>query len=119
MANYNELHFSYNWNGKLSFSRYFTTIRLHNEEKYRQGNVLEVYQGPRRMADAEVVARKTFLLKDMNAFMAGIDTGYSLAEAKAIIRKMYHNVKPSPDQVRYDFVLLRWKEEPLKQTTLL
>lgn len=114
-----QLHFSSNWNGKLSFSKSFTTIRLHNHEKYKPGNVLEIYQNGRHMNDAEVVDRKRFYLKDMNNFMALLDTGYPLDEAKKLIKSFYSNVKPSPEQALYDFVLLKWMSYETIQTKLL
>lgn len=118
-GNKHTLKFSHNWNRKLHCD-YFTTIRIHNEEKYRPGNKLDVIWGGQNCDPVEIIDRKVFFLKDMNHFMASLDTGYTLEEAKEIIRKIYSNVKPSPDQIRYDFVLCKWIKtmKDLTQSTL-
>ena len=82
------LKFRYNWNNKLTCSVY-TTIRIRNDKKYQEGMTVKVYLNGRPMHKATVVKIKHFHLPQLNIFMAGIDTGYTLEEAVGIIKKMY------------------------------
>ena len=106
----NELKFSHNYNGKLKCD-YFTTIRLHNEKKFRPGNKLQVCWSGQWCDDVEVMDRKVFFLKDLNAFMAFLDTGCSVEETKKMIHTMYSNYKVNVGQAKFDFVLCKWLKE--------
>lgn len=111
----NKLHFYQNWNGKLSFSKYFTTIRLHNPKKYQIGRVLEIYQNGKSKESAEIISIKTIRIEQINEFIAAIDTGYDVEKAKELIRSIYEEVKPSPDHAKYDFILLKWVTRSLNK----
>ncbi len=39
--NDNKIKFSFNWNNKLE-NKAFTTIRIHNPNKYKTGNMYEI-----------------------------------------------------------------------------
>lgn len=89
IPDHNVLNFSTNWNNKLDCQA-FTTIRLDNE-KYNPGTLhsirLKGKQYKRKLF--QVVAKKVFLLADINEYTARIDTAYSAEECKEIIRTMY------------------------------
>ena len=96
------LDFTYNWNRKLDCDMY-TTIRI-NQTKFYAGNQFNIRLKKADHHRAEVVEVKTFALDKLNAFMAGIDTGYSVEECKQVIRRMYGE---KADSLVYVFVLLK------------
>ena len=81
------IDFSYNWNNKLT-GNYFTTLRLYNI-KYTIGKRFIVRLKGQALCQVEVMETRILLLKDVNDWIAGIDTGYSKEEAQNIIKKMY------------------------------
>jgi len=85
------LKFSYDWNKKLKCD-FFTTLRLYNEAKYRVGATLEVEYKKEIIKRVQVQAMKRIMLHEINAFIAGLDTGYSIEQTKAILIKMYPKV---------------------------
>lgn len=92
--------FSYNWNNKLD-CKAFTTIRLHNAEKYIVGEVYEIYLKDKDKwifkGRARLESKRTFLTEKINQFVAYLDTGYSAQQTKTIIRKMYKQHNPEVD----------------------
>lgn len=98
------LSFSYNWNNKLHCN-YFTTLRLYNEKKYFVGNKLAVDLNMEQLKVAEVVGHKKILITDINDFIAGLDTGYTVTETVNILKRMYPKANW---QTQYlSFVLLK------------
>lgn len=97
------LNFSYNWNNKLQCKAY-TTMRLYGR-KYESGKRFQVQLKGENIHVAEVVEVKPFWLKDMNEFMAHVDTGYTTLEARDIIVRMYPKVNLQQQQMC--MVLLR------------
>jgi hypothetical protein len=85
------ISFSFNWNNKLECN-YFTTIRLRNETKYIIDKVYVISLKKVEKFEARIIKIKHFKLSDLNDYVAGLDTGYSLVESVSIINKMYPNV---------------------------
>lgn len=94
--------FSYNWNGKLNKGqgvRAFTTIRLHNPNKYFVGAVHEIILKEKELGEAEIKHVKTMYLDQLDAYTAWLDTGYDAGKTRETIRRMYQNkpeVGPNP-----------------------
>ena len=105
-----DLKFSYNWNKKLD-CRAFTTIRLYQPAKHYRGQSVRVLLKDNCIAEGMVHDVQAFYLTQMNTYMAWIDTGYSVEEAQAIIRKMYPKVDFSQQRLA---LLLIVKEETKK-----
>lgn len=83
-----KINFSYNWNNKLDCLMY-TTIRLRNDNKYKNGQIYEITFKDKPHSRAIIIAIKHFKLDQINEFIAGLDTGYSVEECVNIIQKMY------------------------------
>ena len=106
-----DIKFSYDWNQKLD-GNYFTTIRLQNSDKYRVGIRHRVFLKNKEIGVAEIVDVKVIVLSNLNAFICGLDTGYSVEETKNILRKMYRNA----DREYFNLVLYRYlKPEELQE----
>ena len=83
--------FSFNWNKKLDCDA-FTTIRLFQPEKYCIGEQYEIQLKKEKQFEGVIIDVKKFMLKDLNNFVAYIDTGYSKENCQSIITKMYAKV---------------------------
>ena len=81
------INFSYNWNNKLN-CKAFTTVRLEND-KFRIGDVYEIFLKGEKKENAQIVAIKPFFLHAVSETVARIDTGYSKEEFIQIVKKMY------------------------------
>ncbi len=81
------INFSYNWNNKLA-GRFFTTLRLNNP-KYQVGKTYQIQLKGKDLCIAQCADFKILMLKDINSYIAGLDTGYTVPQCKEIIRKMY------------------------------
>lgn len=101
---YEQLQFSHNWNNKLTCSA-FTTFRLSNVRKYQIGKRLSIMLKGKHLKDVQILDIKTLKLNQVNEFIARIDTGYSLAEFKEIIKKMYKDKNIDFDTAYWDLVL--------------
>lgn len=99
-----EIKFSYNWNNKLD-CKAFTTIRIENPNKYKVGHLYYIKLKEEHKGNAACVAIKSFFLKDLNDFIAHLDTGYDRFECEKIIRRMYPNV--DFNSVRLYLILLK------------
>ena len=103
-----KLIFSHDWNRKLN-GIFFTTIRRYNPKKYARGNRVEVYckygKAYHSFGVAEIVDVRKITLNDLNEYICGLDTGYSVEETKKIFRRMYKN---NADSMSYSFVLLKY-----------
>lgn len=103
------VHFSYNWNNKLSCN-YFTTIRRKNPIKYKIGEKYDITYGEGAKLHvkfrAEIVEIRNIRFKDINPFIAGLDTGYSLQETKNILHKMY-KLKMDFKEDFFSFILFK------------
>jgi len=85
-----ELNFSYNWNNKL-YNKAFTSIKLYNPNKYIINNLYKVNLKGNYLFTAKIIDLKIILAKDINNFIAYIDTGYSKEEVINILSKIYKN----------------------------
>jgi hypothetical protein len=85
------INFSTNWNQKLTCNA-FTTIRLHNPSKYQKGRTYEIRQKDSLVAYATAVDVRSFTIDQLNEWRALLDTGYSAAETRGILEKMYKKV---------------------------
>jgi hypothetical protein len=86
-----DLKFSYNWNHKLDCDA-FTTIRIFNKLKHVPGTPVAIKLKEEDKGTGVIKDVRTFMLDNMNSFMAYIDTGYPLDEAKQVILRMYSKV---------------------------
>lgn len=104
------IKFSFNWNKKLGCD-YFTTLRLRNDKKYHPGakhKILLQEKGVwRDYGMAEVVAVRIVRIHQLNEFICGLDTGYSVDETKDILYKMYKEKVPDINQAEFNLVLYR------------
>ena len=98
------LKFSYNWNKKLE-CKTFTTLRL--SKAYKVNDFIKVTCKGIEDFDAQIIGKKSFLLKDINDYVAYIDTGYDAEECKNILRKMYKNKNVDWDKQKIYFYLIK------------
>lgn len=119
MSGREELTFSYNWNAKLG-CRCFTTIRLHDENRFAVGAVFEIVlgKGKKRQPYGRAVVRavRKFTINQLGPFQAMLDTGYSLEETKVILRRMYSHMN---DWTEFDLVLLEFDRKAAEQGELI
>src|SRR6218665_1822071 len=97
------LKFSYNWNRKLN-CKAFTTIRLHNPGKYAVGHSYEIFLKEKYHCHAKCIELKVFKMKDLNNYMAYLDTGYNKETTLEIVKKMYPKI--NVEEAYFDFILL-------------
>ncbi|HRO70899.1 MAG TPA: hypothetical protein PK951_10980 [Chitinophagaceae bacterium] len=83
-----EIPFSYNWNNKLDCQA-FTTVRIYNPAKHIPGIQVNPILKGQSKAMSTLVAVKPFFLKNVNPFIAFLDTGYDVENFKHIVRNMY------------------------------
>ena len=81
-----ELKFSVNWNNKL-LCTYFTTLRL--SDRFKIGQKYPVLLKKKQIGIGEIMAKKYLYLKQINDYIAGLDTGYSAIKCKEILKTMY------------------------------
>ena len=115
----NVVDFSYNWNNKLQCSS-FTSIRLANN-KYKIGEKYGVrLKGQFKLFFACVVDKKSLKLKDINEFIAHLDTGYSALECQSIIKKMYKNNRAiNWETQELELILFKYTDEMVVATPKL
>lgn len=114
-----KITFSTNWNNKLD-CKAFTTLRLRNDSKYVPGQTYSIYHKDSYWGKAVIRSISHFYLKDLNNFIAYLDTGYSKEECAAIIQKMYPKVDFANKQLSlillvYDQEAMSTLEEKLKR----
>jgi len=105
------LSFTTNWNGKLNCSC-FTTLRLHNHEKYFAGAVMNIILNGQLKGKAVIIQVNYFTIEKINEFVARIDTGYSATECQKMIKEMYkNNPRINWKTQLLDFCLLEYQKE--------
>jgi hypothetical protein len=104
------IRFSYNWNNKLT-NKAFTTIRLHNPNKYRRGGryMIECNGQTRGMAVLQDI--RTFTLASLNDFITYLDTGYNVPETVQLLKRMYKNKAVNWETQKIDFCLLVYEKQ--------
>jgi hypothetical protein len=104
------LDFSHNWNEKLNCT-YFTTIRL--SDKFNVGDTLDVYLKKELVTNtAQVIQKKKMFLRDINSFIAGIDTGYDVWECQNIFKTMYKSRNINWDTQPLYMFLIKQETKP-------
>lgn len=98
------INFSTNWNNKLD-CKCFTTLRLLNPKKYQLNKQYLINLKKNPIKKAEIIGIKTIFFKDINEYIAHLDTGYSLEETKNILLKMYPKIKTHTQP--FYFILLK------------
>ena len=83
-----EIHFSINWNRKLS-CKFFTTIRLSNPKKYEVDKIYKIFRADNYCYDAKIHQIKYCTIYDLPEYTCYLDTGYSREETINIFKKMY------------------------------
>lgn len=83
-----KIKYTQNWNGKL-LSDFHTTIRAA-KECYTVGTVVEELLNDVPLSKSRIIQRRDFTLDEITNTVALLDTGYSKAEAVAVLRKMNH-----------------------------
>lgn len=97
------IDFSNNWNNKLD-NIYFTTIRLYNQKKYTTKNNFNITLQHQFIKKAVIVDIRIIYLSEINDFIAGLDTGYTVAECKNIFKRMYPKIDFTTQKLQ--FILL-------------
>lgn len=116
-----KLNFSSNWNKKLDCD-VFSTIRLYNPRVHFIGRNVEIWDnsGNRRIfkGHGEYIMCEPFFLNQLKEANARLDTGYSLAETKAIIQKMYKDKNIEVNQTRFAYILVKKVKKTPNQQSL-
>lgn len=113
------IKFSFNWNNKLT-NKAFTTIRLHNPNKYRRGERYKVECNGQTKGTAILKDIRTFTVANLNDFITYLDTGYNVAETIKLLQTMYKNKSVNWNTQKIDFCLLVYENEKKEsiQTTI-
>jgi len=99
-----QINFSYNWNNKID-CKAFTTLRLSNRNKYKIGELYQIYLKKTFVKNGIIVDIKVLSLNEINDYIAFLDTGYNRDECLTIIKRMYKNVDFS--KTKLDFILIK------------
>jgi hypothetical protein len=114
--------FTCNWNKKLGCD-FFTTLRLHNPEKYLPGNkhkiLLQENGVWRDYGMAEVVSVRILRLHQFNEFICGLDSGCTVDETKNILYNLYKERLKDFNKAEFDLVLYRKEKMQNMQRKLL
>ena len=113
------IKFTTNWNKKLETDN-FTTIRLRNPYKYKLGEVYEIQQKVEgkfvSRGKGKIIQLHQLKLDQFKEIPCYLDTGYSLAETKAIIKKMYPKIRAWQQQDLYYMLIQKVKEKELPKS---
>ena len=93
-----KMDFPFNWNNKLD-CHVFTSLHVSNE--YDFNDIIEIKLSNMHYCRAKVIGKKYFNIDQVNAFVAGVDTGYSVEDCKKLLLKMF------PDKN------INWKTQPI------
>ena len=111
------IKFTTNWNKKLETDN-FTTIRLRNPYKYKLGEVYEIQQKVKgqfvSIGKGRIIQLHQLKLDQFKEIPCYLDTGYSLAETKEIIKKMYPKIRAWQQQDLYYMLIQKVKPEQSK-----
>lgn len=100
-----DLKFGYNWNNKLS-SHAFTTLRLHNPNKYQMGRTFDVILKDKFLKRAKIKDIRNIHLNEVNDFVSYLDTGYPADVCSKMIQTMYKNIVKDWSTQMISFILL-------------
>jgi hypothetical protein len=104
------IKFSYNWNNKLN-NKAFTTIRLHNPNKYQQGKQYRIECKGELKGIAVLHEIRVFTTDKLNDFVTYLDTGYNVHDTIKLLKTMYKNSNIDWNRQRLDFCLLVYQKE--------
>ena len=104
------INFSYNWNNKLN-NKAFTTLRLHNPHKYKQGERYRIENSGQLRGIAVLKEIRTFTLASLNNFITFLDTGYNVSETKELLQRMYKAKSIDWNVQKLDFCLLVYEKQ--------
>jgi len=105
MSKIDKITFVSNWNNKL-FCKCFTTMRLNNH--FYIGNTYNIELKGKIIGEALLIDKKSFYIKDLNEWIAHIDTGYNVQECKNILLTMYKNKNINWDTQIINLYLLKY-----------
>ena len=118
------LKFSHNWNNKLQCQA-FTTIRFWNPAKYKEGAQFQIVltdtKGAMKTDYGTATVAKVYQISmaQITEYIARMDTGYTAAETKNILRTMYKNKQVHWESQRLALALLVKDKAPeAKQESL-
>lgn len=101
-----KIPFSTNWNNKLACS-VFTTIRIHQPNKFKLGVKGEVTLRTKELGEVEIIGLMTVNATDLTEMLCYIDTGYSKKETLQLLEEMY---KKPVAQIKVDVLFLKWSD---------
>lgn len=105
----NKLEFSTNWNKKLN-CKCFTTIRLHNPQKYFIGEVFAIMLNEKNVGFAKLKDLKQIKIDEINNFMSFLDTGYNAATTKEIIKNIYKSKQINFETQVFDYCVFEYQD---------
>lgn len=113
------LTFSYNWNNKLNCDC-FTTLRLHNSNKFKEGNtfkiVLKQHGQENNIGLAKVSKVYPTRLQNLSDHACMLDTGYTKEDTINIVKNMYKNMSGFCEQTTvFDLVVLKKIKQPFDE----
>lgn len=116
----NSLEFSFNWNNKLD-CKYFTTLRLSG--RFEVGNWVDIWLKHIYKGRGVVVDKRQLKVSQLNQFICGLDTGYSVQETIGILSKMYPekialNTSIYLYLIRYETDIEKKERQQAEQTAL-
>ena len=101
---------------------FFTTLRLRNNNKYKVGNrhkiILNEKGVLRDHGIGEIIAIRVLRLHQLNEFICGLDTGYTIDETKQILYKMYTDRVSDVNQAEFNLVLYKKEKAQNAQNKL-
>lgn len=103
-----QLEFSYNWNNKLACDC-FTTLRISN--RFDVGELVDISLNDRHLSLGTVIAKTAIRMGAINEFIARLDTGYSAAECKEVLRKMYPGALVKDTDILYLYLVEKERKE--------
>ncbi|MDD4992153.1 MAG: hypothetical protein PHR83_07980 [Paludibacter sp.] len=106
-----KIQFSYNWNNKLQ-NKAFTTIRLHNPNKYKVGNVYEIEINDNPKGTATLQDVRVLRIDQLNDFICYLDTGYNREQTINMLQRMYKNINLKT--ALFDFLLLVYNKPEIQ-----
>jgi len=111
------IKFSHNWNNKLT-NKAFTTLRLHNPNKYQRGGRYMIECNGQTRGVAVLQDIRTFTIASLNDFITHLDTGYNVTETVQLFKRMYKNKSVNWETQKLDFCLLVYEKKTNEPETL-
>lgn len=114
-----DLEFSYNWNNKLD-CKVFTTIRIANPKVYKIGEDYKIHlnkssRDRKVLGIAKILDIKTFKAKQLNSFMAYLDTAYSVEQTLKVMERMYQ--RSNIYELEFYYILLKYENSNKENQT--